>query len=838
MTFRKTKNRESNFYPGLFLVYFLVALCTGILLQISGILCRPELQMINRLYESRKWIDWTPGALKRLSLSKLLDYHDKHEIPRKWWAWDYTLSWLIEPNHPQAKQKIIVFNHMLEDEPPLEAANDHPWMKPLMHVPFSRKELAGIIEYLARSGARLIILDNDFPQYSEEDKDLALAVHRAASGDFGGRKVPVLMANTVNRRGAANLLQIDVPTAPVGVLHELSKLEPGQDVQSKYTGTTSMLVDEDQVIRQAACRIPSDRSKDHESIAVKVISLIGEPLPANLPSEMDIDFTAPPNSEIFPVRPFSYLLDPDLKAQMAGKTAANADVNLSGAIVIIGDGITDIHATPFTNLGVNMMSGPEILAYTIDTVSRASWHKRLTLPFAIAYLMFCSFAAAAMLCLWKYPQHKNGWDMTNANLASGRSVRKYLFELCADLVFYMALVGMSFLSACLLFTFAGLIVPVVVPASALTFAAVASALWERENERINRYKRELEHAQENMRLMAEKHEFELRTQTAEARAQIIMKDERRRKEFVQRINHDLKAPVTAMIWILTKLKKDGLQSPSAGEKIERLSNTSNRLVDLLHELASSYERGDNSEDEESILAPCLLNTSIQDCVAMAKPEADKRASKIELILPDRQLWVLSKELELKRIFDNLIRNAILHNPPETNVLVEVRSRAHVHQVSISDDGNGLPPEILEKIKSEVPIEASGDTFVGGMRSGLGLGIVKTFAATSRASLSVSSEPGHGTTIVLSFPSANLEAGGELNSATADERNGGNADERNGGNADERNGGNADERNGIEELRLNKALLAERNDIKETDAALVKRDDLEQAVLTEHRGSHD
>jgi signal transduction histidine kinase len=341
-----------------------------------------------------------------------------------------------------------------------------------------------------------------------------------------------------------------------------------------------------------------------------------------------------------------------------------------------------------------------------------------------------------------------------------------------------------------------------------------------------------------MRLMAEKHEFELRTQTAEARAQIIMKDERRRKEFVQRINHDLKAPVTAMIWILTKLKKDGLQSPSAGEKIERLSNTSNRLVDLLHELASSYERGDNSEDEESILAPCLLNTSIQDCVAMAKPEADKRASKIELILPDRQLWVLSKELELKRIFDNLIRNAILHNPPETNVLVEVRSRAHVHQVSISDDGNGLPPEILEKIKSEVPIEASGDTFVGGMRSGLGLGIVKTFAATSRASLSVSSEPGHGTTIVLSFPSANLEAGGELNSATADERNGGNADERNGGNADERNGGNADERNGIEELRLNKALLAERNDIKETDAALVKRDDLEQAVLTEHRGSHD
>lgn len=737
------KTSEARQYASLFVIYLVVALITGAALEFSGVLNRADLQTINRMFEARRWLLWTPESLKRLDPKLLYDYHEKHEIPRRWYAWDYTLSWMIEPNHIPVQHKWIIFNHLLEDEPPIEAVEDHPWMQPLMQYPTPRGTLASIVEFLARSGVKLIIMDNDFPQYTAEDRLLAEAVHKCNTGAFG-RKVPVFMVSTVNHRSFANVLQLDLPSAPVGIFRELQKLEPGVDVAERYSGSTGMLLDEDQVVRRAATYSLGPDSKIRESMIIKAAKALGESIPANVPSEMDIDFASPPNSELYPVRPMSYLLDPEQKERLINPPKDSSDVTLKDAVVVLGDGVTDLYSTPYTNLGVNLMSGPEILAQALDTVTRRSWFYRVREPFSLVYLAISAAIGGALLCLWKRIHSP----------LSQRSTSRAL-GVWLNLLGCSFIVAFSCLISCLIFAYGRIIVPVMVPAIALTFAALGTALWERESERCNALKKELEHAKENLVLEREKHEAELRIQQAEAKAQESLQDEHRRKEFVRRINHDLKGPVTVMSWTLSQLKNGGLKPEVVSEKILRLAKTCDRLVDLLHELARSYEHA--AKGIKADVAPFQLNKVLNDCLNLAKPQAEMKGSTIDLNVPEEKLWVTATELKLARVIDNLIRNAILHNPPGTRIHVEARSRAHVHQIHITDNGVGMTQEHLNNLFD--PVYAAQHHSEGG--EGLGLAIAKSFIESMGGTLSASSEKGIGTTFTLSLPSTNLAAGGDL-----------------------------------------------------------------------------
>ena len=738
----KRKSNETSSYASLFVLYLVVALITGAALEFSGVLNRADLQTINRLFEARRWLRWTPESLERLNPKALSDYHEKHEIPRRWYAWDYTLSWLLEHNHVPVQHKWIIFNHLLEDEPPIEAIEEHPWMKPLMQYPTSRAELAKVVEFLARSGVKLIILDNDFPQYTPEDRLLAEAVHKANAGDFG-KKVPVFLVSTVNHRSFANVLQLDLPSAPVGIFKELQKLEPNVDVADKYSGTTGMLLDEDQVVRRAATYSLGPDSNLRESMIIKAARALGEKVPDDLPSEMDIDFAGPPNSELYPVRPMSYLFDPEQRQKLVSPPVGSNDVTLKDAVVILGDGVTDLYSTPFTNLGVNLMSGPEILAQAFDTMTRRSWFQRVQEPLSIVYLAISATIGGGLLCLWKFIHTP----------FSRRSTRRAL-GVWLNLIGSFLTVAISVLIACLIFSYARLIVPVIVPAIALTFAALGTAFWERENERLNALQNELSFAKESLVLEKEKHEAEMRIQAAEAKAQESLQDEHRRKEFVRRINHDLKGPVTVMSWTLSQLKKGGLREEVVAEKTLRLAKTCDRLVDLLHELARSYEHA--SKGVKADVAPFQLTKVLNDCFSLAKPQAEMKGSSIDLLLPEEKLWVTAEELKLARVIDNLVRNAILHNPAGTRIHLETRSRAHVHQIIIADNGVGMTQEHLNNLFD--PIYAANHHSEGG--EGLGLAIAKSFIESMGGTLSATSEKGVGTTFTLSLPSTNLAAGGD------------------------------------------------------------------------------
>lgn len=771
--------------PRLFAIFAIVGVLSGVFLEATRLFVRAEQQSINFRFQSRPWLLWQPESLSRLNPSILWQYHQNHEIPRTPWAWDYTLSWLIENNHPPVKTKVVIFNHTIEDEPPKEAADTFTWMRPLLSHPVSRATMADVIDFLARAGARVIVLDNDFPQYSPDDARLARAMHDATSGKTSGIAVPVLVARTINRKSSSSLLQLEAPTGPAGLFEALNKLEPGVDVVGKYSGTTGFIMDEDQVVRRAVLRMPSPAGKANESIVLKILQtpeLADGAGLDSLPDTIDVDFSAQPRSELYPVRPFSYLLDPEKRQAMISPPPGYEDVQPRHAVVIVGDDVVDTYSTPVTNFGVNLMSGSEILAHTIDTVNRRSWPVRVQGMGAFIYLVMVTLLSALLTVYWKSFQLRlpgaveNGQPLSSlqsgAPHSSGASRSSMLKVqagiLVADTIFLAILLSMELLLAGVLFSFGRVLVPVVNPAFAITLAYIAALVFEREDTRIEALKRKLDDAQEKLNLERRRHETELELQAVEARQREMVREREQRHEFARRINHDLKAPVSVLNWTLSKLKADGLDTKGAKEKLDRLAKTSDRLAALINELVQSYEpRVKIGEDTAAQDSYCDIVQIVKDAIAMQKSLAEARKSQLSIEAAPEHVVVKVEALQISRVIDNLIRNALLHNAEGTNVKVSVNAEEQSCQIAVTDDGQGIAEDSLKQI-----FEAGYRVNTGEKRSdggqGLGLNIVKAFVENAGGSIGVKSRVNEGTTFLVTLPRV-VRNGNEEGSAVNSEK---------------------------------------------------------------------
>lgn len=729
----KTKGRSFN----LFVICLVVSVSVATFLQLSGLVKRAEMQTINSFFECRRWLYWTPESINRLNPAKLWQYHQQHEIPRKWWAWDYTLSWLIENNHPPVQNKYVMFNHSLQDEPPPEALQLHPWMQPLMQYPVSRNTIADSVTYLAKAGAKAIVLDNDFPQYSKDDANLARAIHESTTGALSGKPVPVFIAATINHNTSENAVQVHAETRPEGLLTELEKLERGVDVREKYTGLTSMTLDEDLVIRRMATRLPKPDGGWSESMILKILNASNQTIPDELPPFMDIDFIAQPNSELYPVRPFFYLLDPE--KQKAMKDTKSDDATIDGAICFIGDGVIDVYSTPYTNLGVNLMSGTEILAQAIDTVSRKSWPTRLSDWAQWFYLIACTVLGTTAVLLAHRFQQTQSKTRTRVRFA-------------LSLLQYGAIVLTAYCIPFLAFAYLGVILPAITPALALGAGALATVIVEREHERLEVLATQLQMVQSELKVQKEMHEAELKLKAAEAKTAEFLADQRRRKEFVRTLNHDLKAPVTVLNWTLHKLRKEGFNSPRASERVDHLEKTSDRLFGLIAELVRTYDwdSGNNETAAEAARtkpAVADLTEILTDCTKMQRGLAEERGSEIISNLPPDPMQVTAVGLELSRVFDNIIRNALIHNPPGICVDISARTRANIFQVNIADNGKGIPSERLISIFEKGVSYAEESTG----SDGLGLSIAKNIIENYGGTITVESEVDVGTTFTIVLP---------------------------------------------------------------------------------------
>jgi len=217
--------------------------------------------------------------------------------------------------------------------------------------------------------------------------------------------------------------------------------------------------------------------------------------------------------------------------------------------------------------------------------------------------------------------------------------------------------------------------------------------------------------------------------------------------FVATVSHELRTPLTA---ILNSLKLIGYEAPDnekVKEYIEIIKKNIDRqsiMIDNLLETAR-LERGTFSIRRTNF----ELNRLLKEVVETMRPQAEGK--KIELnfspLEGDSSLW--GEEEQLRRVFINLVDNAIKFTPQGGKVEIVVNRKGEDLEVMVSDNGCGIPKEEQEKIfEPFVQIERGQSTKRG---IGLGLTIVREIVSRHQGRVWVESELNKGSKFFVSLP---------------------------------------------------------------------------------------
>jgi len=216
-------------------------------------------------------------------------------------------------------------------------------------------------------------------------------------------------------------------------------------------------------------------------------------------------------------------------------------------------------------------------------------------------------------------------------------------------------------------------------------------------------------------------------------------------EMARQVNHDIRNGITPLRNVLRHLSEVADDDPAQLNTVfaERRETLEGGLA-YLEDLATHYARLSPGRQPQG----CRLYEVIAG--AMADPSIAPGV-KLANTVPANLPAILADPVSLRRIFDNLIRNA-LDSLPDGQGTVSVDATVDEDPnleelrilVSVSDTGEGIPPENLDAIFTDFFTTREEGT-------GLGLSNVRRLAADCGANIRVTSEPGHGTTFTLSFP---------------------------------------------------------------------------------------
>ncbi len=214
------------------------------------------------------------------------------------------------------------------------------------------------------------------------------------------------------------------------------------------------------------------------------------------------------------------------------------------------------------------------------------------------------------------------------------------------------------------------------------------------------------------------------------------------------LSHDLRGPVTAITAAMALLD-DKVISPeeftSLTPDINKQLGTLNLLLDNLLNWAKSYMQGTIAANPERT----NLNKLVDMNIYLAKDAADKKNIAIENKLPS-EAFAYYDPAQLDIVIRNLLSNSIKFT--NTNGIISISAIAKDERMflSIADDGVGMTQEQMDKLFT---LSVNNNTYgTGGERgTGLGLLLCYEFIIANKGQISVTSEPGKGSTFTLSLP---------------------------------------------------------------------------------------
>jgi two-component system, OmpR family, sensor kinase len=231
-------------------------------------------------------------------------------------------------------------------------------------------------------------------------------------------------------------------------------------------------------------------------------------------------------------------------------------------------------------------------------------------------------------------------------------------------------------------------------------------------------------------------------------AEALREMEQNRRNFLRRLDHEIKNPLTGLRAALVNLQ----EAQNKDERIRAAENAGRavaRLSRLLADLRKLSDLGERPVEQSRVDIPDLLQDAVD--AAHVLPAYDGR--EVSLLIPkvpspfpsvtgDRDLLVLAVY--------NLIENSLKFTSMEDSVEVRASEDGQAIVIEVADSGGGIPPEDQPKIFEELYRGTNARSTEG---SGLGLALVKRIIALHSGQINVRSsqaEP-RGTVFTIRLP---------------------------------------------------------------------------------------
>ncbi len=225
--------------------------------------------------------------------------------------------------------------------------------------------------------------------------------------------------------------------------------------------------------------------------------------------------------------------------------------------------------------------------------------------------------------------------------------------------------------------------------------------------------------------------------------------ERVRQEFLSNISHELRTPLTSILAFVETLEDGAIKDEENNQRflkvIRKNAQRMHRLIDDILEL-SIIESGKITLELKRI----NLNQLTEEVFTNLSSKAKERRIKLKNEI-SRDAFVFADAVRLEQMLTNLIDNAVKFNAEKGTVIVAFEEKNEKNIISISDTGEGISSEHLQRIFERFyRTDRARSREIGG--TGLGLAIVKHLARIHGGEVSVASALGKGSTFSIELPS--------------------------------------------------------------------------------------
>jgi len=213
--------------------------------------------------------------------------------------------------------------------------------------------------------------------------------------------------------------------------------------------------------------------------------------------------------------------------------------------------------------------------------------------------------------------------------------------------------------------------------------------------------------------------------------------------FLHAVSHDLRTPLASILGLAMTLQRHDAILPveerlDMAERIARNARKLDRLVnDLLD--ADRIERGALAATRHATDVGALVRIVVKDLDLAEHP----------LHVETGALIANLDAVQVERIVENLVANAVRHTPPGTDVWLTVRGQDGGVLISVDDAGPGVPEGDRARIFEPFHTDAAN----GSSGVGIGLSLVSGFAALHGGHAWVEDRPGGGASFQVFLPAS-------------------------------------------------------------------------------------